>query len=129
MTAIDERRDVEHQLKLYLARSIARGVLRTGEALSDVETLARELLVGPRRVAAAFAALEERGAIAADGEDWRVTPSGAAVARTLLLDELRAAAMELVSDTLHAGCAPADVATTLEAVLRASASPPSESEP
>lgn len=54
---IDERFDLERQVSRLLCFEIARGRYRPGDKLPALAALARELLINPRKVEAAYEAL------------------------------------------------------------------------
>jgi len=130
MKSIDERQELEAQVVHILCLDIGRGALRPGDALPAPEELARQLLVNPRKVAAAYERLAAAGvAEGAGAEACTVSSGGPERARAWLVEEFRDDLASRLRELRGAGCDLCELRRAADALLQAPQPSPSPAGP
>lgn len=112
---IDERRNVEDQIVRNLHLEIGRGTYRAGELLPPVESLARDLLINPRKVTAAYEKLCTEGVASFNpGEGFRLKVDAAERTRLKLLEDFEMDLRATLQTLRQAGCPAAQTQEILQ---------------
>lgn len=103
--SIDERRDIEDQIVRNLHLEIGRGAYHAGELLPPVESLARDLLISPRKVISAYERLCADGIASFNpGEGFRLKADAAERSRLKLLENFETDLRAALHSLRQAGC-------------------------
>jgi len=101
---INERFGVEHQVVRAICHEIARGALSPGDAMPSPHVLAKERILNPRAVEAAYATLVEAGVLVSlSGGDHQIADDAQPLARDCLLKCAEEDVRDLVSALRRAG--------------------------
>jgi|SRR5882724_3965178 len=119
ISPVDERRDVEDQIVRRVWLEIARGAYREGETLPAPESVARDLLVNPRRVQAAYRRLTTDGLVAqVKGQGYVIQPGAREQARTRLVDSFCNGLQASLTELREVGCSTTQLQAAMETALR-----------
>jgi DNA-binding transcriptional regulator YhcF (GntR family) len=118
ISSVDERRDVEDQIVRKLWLEIARDAYREGETLPTSGSIARDLLVNPRRVQAAYRRLVTDGMVAQTKTQGFIVQSAAReIARAKLAENLRDGLRTALSELREVGCSTQQLMAIINSVL------------
>jgi DNA-binding transcriptional regulator YhcF (GntR family) len=118
ISPVDERRDVEDQIVRKFWLEIARGAYREGETLPPSGSIARDLLVNPRKVQAAYRRLGTDGIVAQmKGQGHVVQPEAREKARARLAEHLRDGLRAALVELREVGCSPQQLRTAIDAAM------------
>ena len=119
ISPVDERRDVEDQIVRRVWVEIARDAYREAETLPPPESVARDLLVNPRRVQAAYRRLSADGLVThIKGQGYLIQPGAREQARARLVDCFCNRLQASLTELQEVGCSPAQIQAAIDAVLR-----------
>ena len=119
ISPVDERRDVEDQIVRRVLLQIARGAYREGETLPPPQSVARDLLVNPRRVQAAYRRLSSnRLVVQVKGQGYLIQPDAREEARTRLVDCFCDRLHASLTELREVGCSTAQLQAAIDTVLR-----------
>jgi GntR family transcriptional regulator len=111
---------IHEQLTNQIRGHIATGALVAGARLAEYRALAQELLTNPQVVARAYGDLEWEGVLKpAPAGTMEVTPAAQGICRVRLQELARQMLRQAVAQSVAAGLADAEIATTVEQHLAA----------
>lgn len=102
------------QVAAYLKAVIALGQISPGDALPGAAALAGQIGAPLSEVRRAYAELEERGFVAAEGGKWRVSDDHHALADAAAADDLCDRLWELIAEARRSGLSRAELQRMFE---------------
>ena len=107
------------QIVASVRRSVAKGLLRSGERLPSVRELAKELVINPNTIAKAYQVLETEGVtLSRRGAGTFVAERRVVVKSDERRRRFRTALEETLADAVHLGLKASEVRGAFEAAIK-----------